>query len=75
MYIVLEIQLNNGTIATLVDSYTDRNAAESKYHTVLASAAISEIDKHSAVLLADNGIAIKHESYIHAVEPEPEVEE
>ena len=75
MYIVLEIQSSDIT-ATIVNSYADRNQAESKYHQILTAAAISAVPKHSAVLLADNGVSIKHESYFHIEpEPEPEVEE
>ena len=75
MYIVMEIQSSN-TVATIVNSYADRNQAESKYHQILTAAALSEVPKHSAVLLADNGVSIKHESYFHIEpEPEPEVEE
>lgn len=72
MYIVLEIQASD-QIATLVNSYTDRNQAESKYHQILTAAAVSEVPKHSAVLLAENGVSLKNESYFH-IEPEPEPE-
>ena len=73
MYIVLEIQVNNGTVSSIVDSFSDRNQAESKYHQILTSASVSDVDKHSAVLIADNGVCIKHESYFH-FEPETESE-
>ena len=75
MYIVLEIQASD-QIATLVNSYTDRNQAESKYHQILTAAAVSSVPKHSAVLLAENGVSLKNESYFYIEpEPEPEVEE
>ena len=66
MYIVLEIQTTS-TVATLVNSYTDRNQAESRYHQILAAAAISNVPKHSAVLMSDIGETIKMDSYIHEV--------
>lgn len=65
MFIVLEVQVNaNGTVSTLVDSFADMNQAESKYHQVLAAAAVSNIPKHSAFLLIDDGF-IESKSYTH----------
>lgn len=66
MYIVLEIQTST-TVATLVNSYEDRNQAESMYHQILSAAAISNVPKHSAVLMDDVGETIKMDSYIHEV--------
>ena len=68
MFIVMEIQTGN-QVATIVDSYTDRNAAENKYHSILAAAAISDVPKHGAVMLTEEGVRLKSECYIH--EPEP----
>lgn len=66
MYVVIEIQKNSETsLSTLVDSYTEREAAESKYHTVLAAASISSVYQHSAAMLDDDGRMIKNESYSH----------
>lgn len=40
-YIILETQTNNGTTAIVPPvAFTDRNEAESRYHSVLASAAV-----------------------------------
>lgn len=74
MYIVIETQTNsNDTVSTLVSSYADRNAAENKYHLVLASAALSQLPVHSAFMLSDEGFLIKSECYKHEeVELEPE---
>lgn len=70
MFIVIEIQKNsNGTIGTIVNSYNDRNGAEQKYHQILAAAAISQVEIHSAVLLSETGQRIKGESYTHYAEP------
>lgn len=66
MYIVVEIQTST-TVATLVNSYEDRNQAESKYHQILTAAALSSVPKHSAVLMNDVGQTIKNETYIHEV--------
>ncbi len=64
MYIVLEIQ----DTAVLVNSYDTRNEAENKYHTILAYAAISTVEKHSAVMITNDGTFIKSESFEHEVE-------
>lgn len=77
MYIILEAQSYvDGTVSTLVSSYDTRNAAENKYHLVLAAAAISELPRHSAFMLSDEGYLVKSESYTHeTVEPESEPEQ
>ena len=64
-YIVLEIQNNNGQVATIVNDYADKNQAESKFHQILTTAAISTVPIHSAVLLTDTGRTMKDETYIH----------
>lgn len=67
MFIVIELQKSD-TLAVLSDTYETRNQAEQKYHTVLAYAAVSEIPKHSAVLLDEDGTFIKSESFEHEEE-------
>ena len=52
-----------------------RLKAESKYHEVLAAAAISELPQHSATLLASDGRCIMSQCYTKTVEPEEAVEE
>lgn len=74
MYFVLEIQINNGTGSILSFSFDERAEAEAKYHTILAVASVSDVQKHSAVLMAENGITLKQESYFH-IEEEPQSEE
>ena len=74
-YIVLEIQTNDGVTAIVPPfAYTDRNAAESKFHTVLAAAAVSAVEEHAAVLLTSDGRVVRNECYRHVTQPEPEVE-
>ena len=65
-FIVLEIQTaQDGTTGTLVNAYTNQNEAESRYHQVLAAAAISALPTHAAVLLTDHGQTLKHDAYDH----------
>lgn len=67
MFIVMEIQKGE-SVSTIVNTYETRNGAEQKYHTVLAYAAVSEIPKHSAVLMNEDGTGIKSECFEHEVE-------
>ena len=80
-FYIIEIQKHlDGEYGHLVhwaydeDPTTARLKAESKYHTVLAAAAISELPMHSATLLASDGRCIMNQCYVHAV-PDPEPEE
>lgn len=73
-YLVVEIQkFETGAMSTPTWAYDELNAAQSKYHSVLAAAAISKLPCHSAVLMNETGFCIAHECFTH-VEPEPEPE-
>ena len=75
MYLVIEIQtMANGQVATITTQHATQNEAESKYHTVLAAAAISEIPAHAAVLMYHLGNVIAAQHYTHE-QPKPEPEE
>lgn len=65
--IVIEIQAGE-TVSTIVNSYDDRDEAESRYHTILAAAAVSSVPNHSAVMLTTTGQFIKSETYSHSEE-------
>lgn len=72
-YYIIEIQNDNGTYAYLIHSADTRMQAESVYHQVLASAAISSLTSHSASLLTGEGAMIMYQCYKHeAPAPEPE---
>lgn len=65
-YLVIEIQRNaDGTVGNFVWTYTNIYEAESKFHSVLASAAISAVQVHSCALLNESGFSIKSQSYTH----------
>ena len=74
MYIVMEIQTSE-QVATIVNAYDNRNEAEQKYHQILSAAAVSQVPKHGAVMLTDEGVRLKGECYIHEQEEPGEVEE
>ena len=65
-YIVLEIQVGAGeSVSSLINSFDNKNQAESTYHSILASAALSELPKHSAVILTDSGEILANYCYEH----------
>ena len=81
-YYVFEVQkYANGEFGHIVHYAYDEDAnkarlkAESKYHEVLAAAAVSELPQHSATLLTSDGRAVMSQCYRHeVVEPEPSPE-
>ena len=86
-YYIIELQkYQNGEYGNLThfaydeDPTKARLKAESKYHEVLAAAAVSELPQHSATLLTSDGRAIMNQVYRHEVatseeEPTEPVEE
>ena len=65
-YIVTELQTNReGATANITTAYTDRYQAEQKYHSILATAAVSNVYIHAATILDMYGSVIKSEYYQH----------
>lgn len=69
-YIVIEIQkAADGTVAIPpIATYDTFFEALSRYHTILASAAISQVPVHTAVVLNEVGQEIRLDSFNHADE-------
>ena len=72
-YYILEIQkFHNGEYAHLIhwaydaDADVARQKAESKFHEVLTSAAVSDTAMHSAILISSEGVPLRNECYHHA---------
>ena len=66
MFVVIELQKNaDGVVSNIVTSHETQADAESKYHYVLAAAAVSENPVHSAVLISEEGFPIMHQCYKH----------
>lgn len=67
MYIVFEIQEeHDGTTRVLEPAIFDNlERALQKYYTVLSYAVISELARHSAMVVATDGTVIKVECYQH----------
>ena len=68
MFIVIELQTNqDGTIGNLVTPCDTWEQAQATYHQILASAAISDVPKHSATILRDDGFQLEYVCYEHPV--------
>ena len=67
MYIDFEIQEEqDGTTRVLEPAiYNDLDKALQKYYTVLSYAVISELARHSAMVVATDGTVLKAECYQH----------
>ena len=71
MYYIFEIQKQlDGTCAHLLTTAETENEAKSKFHQVMAAAAISSVPIHTAVVLTDEGVPIMRETYRHIGEEE-----
>lgn len=76
MFAVIELQkLNDTTLANIVAAYEDLNEAKSRYHTILAAAAISSVPLHSALIITDDAFLIERDSFVHGIQPEPAPEQ
>lgn len=66
MYIIQEIQ-TNGATSSLLPAVTkaDRAEAESVWHSVMASAAISAVPVHTVILYDEHGNIIQRGYYEH----------
>ena len=66
MYIVIELQKNkDGKVGNIVTSHNTLAEAESKYHSILAAAAMSEVSAHSAIIVSEEGFPVQHQCYKH----------
>lgn len=65
-YIVIELQKNaDGQVANLVTAHNTLEEAYNKYYLVLASAAISELPTHSALIVSDEGFTVESKCFMH----------
>ena len=70
-YIVIELQTNSdGTVGNLVYAFDDIQSAESKYHAVLAVAALTTLPMHACALLQSDGKMLARQAYCKPVEEE-----
>lgn len=65
-YLIIEIQTSaDGNVATIVTEKDNLNEAFSVFYSVLSAAAVSSVPLHAAVLMTNNGAAIKREVFDH----------
>ena len=75
MYIVLELQTNNGVMSALTYQFTELAEAYAKYHTILSFAAVSSVEFHTALILTETGRVVASEHFAHETKAETEVTE
>ena len=73
MFIIQEIQTTgiNSTLTPAV-THADRNNAESAFHMICASAALSQVEVHTVLMYDEHGNTIRREYYEHPKEAEDE---
>lgn len=67
-YVVIELQKNGDVMGNIVTSHDTLQDAQYKFHTVAASASISNVEKHSVALLNDDGFPIERTTFEHKQE-------
>lgn len=65
LYVVIELQKTGDQMATLVTSHDTLQDAQYKFYSVAASAAISQLDKHSVILINEDGFTIEKLTFEH----------
>ena len=66
MYIVIELQKNTeNRVDNIVTEHPTLAEAESKFYSILASAAINEVPVHSAIIVSEEGFPVRHQCYKH----------
>lgn len=66
MFVVIELQKSeNGAVSNIVTEHSTQAEAESKYHAILAAAAVSNVPVHSAIIVSEEGFPLMHQCYKH----------
>ena len=71
-YLVIEIQTTGNVTAHIATSFDNQPQAESKFHQILAAAAVSQLDVHAAVILNEFGAIVAQGYYEHRTPEENE---
>ena len=77
MYILQEIQTNNGQTALVPPlTYRDRDSVESAFYVTCGSAVLSSVEVHTVMVYTDEGFPIPEltKCFKHSPQPEPEPE-
>lgn len=76
MFIIQEIQYNNGSVALLPAEVKDTQyEAESVYHLKMSYAAASNVEVHSVIMYTEEGFEVMHGCYKHTPAPVEVAEE
>lgn len=69
-YLVIEIQkASDGSVAVPpIGTYDNFNSAAAAYHSILATAAVSSVAIHSAVILTETGQMMGLDSFNHEMD-------
>ena len=65
LFIVVELQKNGNQMGNIVTAHETLQDAQHKFHTVAAAAAISNVEKHSVILLNDDGFPVERTTFEH----------
>lgn len=65
LFVVIELQKNGDQMGNIVTAHDTLQDAQHKFHTVAAAAAISTVEKHSVVLLNDDGFPMERTTFEH----------
>ena len=66
MFIVIEMQENAaGKVSHIVTDHATEAEAESKFHSILSYAAVSDVPIHSACVLTSDGFLRRSQCYKH----------
>ena len=65
LFIVVELQKNGTQMGNIITSHETLQDAQHKFHTVAAAAAISNVEKHSVILLNDDGFPMERTTFEH----------
>lgn len=68
MYLVLELQSNEGVLSTIPLQYDTEELAMQKYYLILSAAVVSTIDCHAAVVMDPRGVVLASMYYEHNTE-------
>ena len=71
-YLVIEIQTTGNVTAHIATAYDNQPQAEAKFHQILAAAAVSQLEVHSAVILNEFGAVVQQGYYDHRTPVEAE---
>ena len=65
LFVVIELQKIGDQMGNFFTAHDTLQDAQHKFHTVAAAAAISTVEKHSVVLLNDDGFPMERTTFEH----------